>query len=171
LLAAVLVALGLAACGGTQSDRVGRTAPARQDSGTSGAFGRDSGAIRHDGSDAGEVLCSLEVHRPGASLVDGGVAGPLDCTLNLPQTKNRRWPFNPDAVAVRYTSNTTGVLEILRRLDGAGDCSAAGDNGWYYDSATLPTRILLCPGTCSRFATGVLGVLDCTDSNHSGPPP
>lgn len=40
--------------------------------------------------------------------------------------------------------------------DGA-DCSTGG---WYYDDIDAPTRIILCPNSCSEISTDAAGRVD-----------
>jgi len=39
-----------------------------------------------------------------------------------------------------------------------GDCAEAENGGWYYDNASAPTRIYVCPCTCARFGAGRVDV-------------
>jgi hypothetical protein len=54
--------------------------------------------------------------------------------------------YDIDSVEVRYTpgGGTTGSFP---RVIAQADCS--GD-GWYYDNNTTPTKILLCPDSCTK---------------------
>jgi len=61
-------------------------------------------------------------------------------------------------VNVRYTpgSGAPEVFPYVGMPDGA-DCSTGG---WYYDDFTNPTRIILCPNTCSPISTDAEGRVD-----------
>ena len=51
----------------------------------------------------------------------------------------------------------------IPKLNGQGDCTLNGGEGWYYDSPGKPTRIEVCPGTCSKFSAGVVKTaIGCT---------
>jgi len=53
----------------------------------------------------------------------------------------------PDKVNFTYTPGGTDKPVILPRADDLADC---GDEpGWYYDSNIVPTKILLCPASCT----------------------
>ena len=54
-------------------------------------------------------------------------------------------PIDPAKVNVNFTSG--GTSETFSQVGSAAECGAAG--GWYYDSATNPTKITLCPSTCT----------------------
>jgi hypothetical protein len=59
-------------------------------------------------------------------------------------------------VAVTYTPSSTMVEAQVPKLNGLGDCELNGNNGWFYDSPTKPSKIEVCPGTCQKFAAGVV---------------
>jgi hypothetical protein len=61
-------------------------------------------------------------------------------------------------VAVTYTPAATTIEAQLPRLNGVGDCPLNGNDGWFFDSPTKPTRIDVCPGTCSKLGAGVARV-------------
>jgi hypothetical protein len=79
---------------------------------------------------------------------------PLDCALDIPKPTMAGMVIDPDLVDVRYTPSATGVTDHVQKLNNAGDCDASGGFGWYYDSPAMPTKILVCPGTCASFAAG-----------------
>lgn len=70
-----------------------------------------------------------------ALVVNAGV-----CELALPAGAN------PGAVGVRYTPGGTGTPLDLPRVASEADCGTA--DGFYFDAACPPTRVLLCPETC-----------------------
>jgi hypothetical protein len=67
--------------------------------------------------------------------------------------------LDPNKVDVSYTPTATGVTEPVAKLNNLGDCQINNSQGWYYDSPGAPTKILICPGTCSRFAAGSVQLL------------
>jgi hypothetical protein len=81
---------------------------------------------------------------------------PLNCSLDIPQPKDSKLKLDPALVDVRYTPSATGVTDHVRKLNNLGECDTAGGQGWYYDSPSAPTKILVCPGTCAGFAAGVI---------------
>ncbi len=79
----------------------------------------------------------------------------LQCKFNLPAPPMGQ-QLNIDQVAVTYTPSATMVEAQVPKLTGLGDCDLNMGNGWFYDSPTNPTQILVCPGTCAKFAAGVV---------------
>jgi hypothetical protein len=98
----------------------------------------------------------------GAAFVNAMLsiaARPLDCALDIPQSTDPRMALDPGLVDVRYTPSATGVTDHVKKLNNLGECDAAGGQGWYYDSPSKPTKIIVCPGTCAGFAAGVVEVI------------
>jgi hypothetical protein len=59
-----------------------------------------------------------------------------------------------DLVNVSFTS-AAGVETALFRVDGPSACGE--DGGWYYDDPSAPTRIGLCPSSCSVVESADVG--------------
>lgn len=55
--------------------------------------------------------------------------------------------IDPEKVNVTFTPEG-GQPEQWPKYASQAACPATG-NGWYYDNDTSPTKILLCPSTCS----------------------
>jgi hypothetical protein len=113
--------------------------------GTSSAYLVDQGDITQSfvtkllNISANQLSCEYEIPVPDPSL-----------TLDL----NR--------VQVVYTP-AVGDAEEIPKAQGAGDCATSVAGGWYYDTPTNPSKILVCPCTCARFAAGRVDVrLGCT---------
>jgi hypothetical protein len=81
---------------------------------------------------------------------------PVNCALDIPKPTDPNRAVDPSLIDVRYTPSATGVTEHVRKLNNLGECDAAGGQGWYFDSPAMPTKILVCPGTCSTFGVGVV---------------
>jgi hypothetical protein len=79
----------------------------------------------------------------------------LQCKFDLPKPP-MGMSLDPTMVAVTYTPSATGVEAQVPKLNGLTDCEANMGNGWFYDDRNMPTKILVCPGTCSKFAAGVV---------------
>jgi hypothetical protein len=71
---------------------------------------------------------------------------PVSCNIALPAGG----AFNFAGSLVSYYPGD-GTSVSIPRVDNAAACTPAG--GWYYDSNTNPTEIILCPATCT-LATG-----------------
>jgi hypothetical protein len=68
----------------------------------------------------------------------------LACSFKMP--KADAGLVDPNKVIVQYSPYGTGTPRPLDRVDDSSQCAG---NGWYYDSLTNPTAILLCPSTCT----------------------
>ncbi len=79
----------------------------------------------------------------------------LQCKFDLPAPP-MGMSLDINMVAVTYTPSATGVEAQVPKLQGLSDCDINKGNGWFFDSPTNPTKILVCPGTCSKFAAGVV---------------
>jgi hypothetical protein len=70
----------------------------------------------------------------------------LGCAFEIPPPPGNM-QLDPDQVNFSYTPNGMGMPTVLLRAKDVAGCS--GDPGWYYDNDTTPTRILLCPASCT----------------------
>lgn len=66
---------------------------------------------------------------------------------------------DPKKVNVQYTPGTGGAPEVWSKYDNEAACPPSGD-GWYYDNDLSPTKILLCPGTCTKVKLDANGQVD-----------
>lgn len=78
---------------------------------------------------------------------------PLSCQFDIPKPPSDAQVIDPNLVQVLYRPAVGDEREIPK-LGGLGDCSINMGQGWYYDSPTDPTQILICPGTCKDFSAG-----------------
>jgi len=79
----------------------------------------------------------------------------LQCKFDLPAPP-MGMALDINQVAVTYTPSATSMEAQVPKLQGLSDCDINMGNGWFFDSPTNPTKILVCPGTCSKFAAGVV---------------
>jgi len=70
----------------------------------------------------------------------------LACDFELPEAPNGM-ELVPDEVNFTYTPQGVGSPKTLPRADDLGDCN--NQPGWYYDNNTGPTKIVLCPASCT----------------------
>jgi hypothetical protein len=94
----------------------------------------------------------------GSQFVDAMLSissSQLQCKFDLPDPPPDM-KLDISQVAVTYTPSATMVEAQVPKLNGLGDCELNGNNGWFYDSPTAPTKIEVCPGTCQKFAAGVV---------------
>ena len=73
-------------------------------------------------------------------------ASALACQFEIPPPPNGE-VLDPDKVNFSYTPKGVGTPKVLLRADDLADC--AGQPGWFYDSNGAPTKIVLCPASCS----------------------
>lgn len=71
--------------------------------------------------------------------------GELACEYLLPEKGKDGQPTDPTRVNVNYYPSS-GSSEELLKVDNEAACVL---NGWYYDDPVNPTRIILCPATCT----------------------
>jgi hypothetical protein len=79
---------------------------------------------------------------------------PVPCEFEIPEPPQGE-VLNPDEVQVVYTP-AVGDAEEIPRLASRDVCTdqRAKNGGWYYDDNDAPTRVRVCPCTCSRFGAG-----------------
>jgi Mg-chelatase subunit ChlD len=70
----------------------------------------------------------------------------LGCEFEIPPPPDGK-DLDPSDVNFSYQPKGMGASKILLRADDLVDCG--GKPGWYYDSNALPTKILLCPASCT----------------------
>lgn len=77
----------------------------------------------------------------------------LACEYAIPESPDPTQQLDYDKVQVVYTP-ANGDPQEIPRARSAADCADSEYGGWYYDSTANPTRILVCPCTCSNFGAG-----------------
>jgi hypothetical protein len=80
----------------------------------------------------------------------------LDCDFPMPEPKPGL-EVNPAQINVNYTAGGGGK-STLRQVGDEAACTGA--EGWYYDNAQNPTRILLCKSTCDAVVTDPMANLE-----------
>jgi hypothetical protein len=74
----------------------------------------------------------------------------LDCEFTIPPPPDGQ-QFDRDKVNVQLTVDTTATH--YARVAAADQCAQAGNQGWYYDDPNAPTKIEVCPDTCTAIKT------------------
>jgi hypothetical protein len=69
---------------------------------------------------------------------------PVQCEFKRPDPQNGEM-FDKGKVNVTYT--TGGQTTKVGKANNMAECPPAG--GWYYDNEDAPTKILVCPATCT----------------------
>lgn len=80
----------------------------------------------------------------------------LACEYNIPAPPGDD-PLEFDKVAVKHVVGGADDKEIPR-ADDLADCGSSA--GWYYDDPQNPTKILLCPASCTDVQLDALGRVD-----------
>lgn len=78
-----------------------------------------------------------------AAVVSGSQVA---CELEMPEPQNGQ-TLDPTKVNVKYLAGGVAPGTTLGQVTDEAACGAAG--GWYYDNNTAPTKITLCPATCT----------------------
>ncbi|MEZ4222701.1 MAG: vWA domain-containing protein [Polyangiaceae bacterium] len=81
---------------------------------------------------------------------------PLACDYAIP-TPKEGGSATLGKINVEFT-DPKGQKHVLGWVKSAADCNQVSE-GWYYDDPTTPTRIMICPKTCTSFGTGKLDIL------------
>lgn len=84
----------------------------------------------------------------------------LACEYKLPTPE--AGTLDPNLVNVTYTpgapdGGTPAPAETLIEVDDANGCSGAAQDAWYYDDATNPTKIIMCPTACDKLKNDTQG--------------
>ena len=72
-----------------------------------------------------------------------GITDKLGCELKYPSSAES----DPTKLAVTLTPKGAAT-QTLTQVTDVGKCGTIA-NAWYYDSPTAPTKIILCPSTCT----------------------
>jgi hypothetical protein len=83
-------------------------------------------------------------------------ASGIECTWNIPPAPAGQ-TFNRQQVNVQYAKQGTAAQSV-GQVSGQAACGMR--SGWYYDDATNPTRILVCPATCGDLQNDPQAKLD-----------
>lgn len=81
----------------------------------------------------------------------------LGCQYSIPIPEAGTADFGK--LNVQYTAGGTTTSATFLHYSDKASCPATGD-GWYYDSNTAPTQILLCDSTCGRVSTDATGSIE-----------
>jgi len=100
--------------------------------------------VQQTGGVSGD-LCLQDFKPVFDKLATAVVAGSkIACDVEMPKPPSGK-SINPYQVTVEVVP-ATGVAQKVPHVDGSAQC---GNGGWYFDNNTSPTRIILCPATCT----------------------
>jgi hypothetical protein len=80
----------------------------------------------------------------------------LACEYKLPPAPDGM-KLDTEKVQVVYTPST-GDAEEVPSISSLAACANNPNGGWYYDDPNQPSKISVCPCTCSRFQAGRVDV-------------
>jgi hypothetical protein len=106
------------------------------------------------GTDSAIIVGNVNVQQEFQNALVKARGKALPCEFELPEKVNAG-EIDTDYVNVLYTpSNGGNAMTVPQNAD------CAGGSGWYYDNPLLPTKILLCPSTCSTVRTDIGAGID-----------
>jgi len=83
--------------------------------------------------------------------------GQLPCEFNIPEPPMGE-TLDPNRVNVVFTDGNGNETDILQ-VPNQASCGAA-NGGWYYDIPSAPTKVLLCPASCTVVQGDDMGKVD-----------
>lgn len=107
----------------------------------------------------GTTLFLLDTGSPGATQQAFSTAinqirgASIACDILIPAPPAGR-TFDKEKVTLTYSSGTNGPLALTY------DAQCTGSNAWRYDNRSTPTRVVLCPSTCSTVQADAKAVLN-----------
>jgi hypothetical protein len=66
--------------------------------------------------------------------------------------------IDPEMFTVTYEP-AAGQFQEIPRVSGLAACSKSTQGGWYFDNAATPTKVTMCPCTCSNFGAGMVNMV------------
>lgn len=81
----------------------------------------------------------------------------LGCEFGIPMPPDGK-ELDPGKVNFSYTPKGMGTPKILLRAEDLLDCG--GKPGWYYDSNFAPTKVILCPASCTTVEADLTAKVD-----------
>ncbi len=104
-------------------------------------------------------LCTQEFDPIFQDLAEGVVAASqLSCEYTIPEPPMGE-TFDAAQVNVIYTPGGLSMGQPIYNVPGgAADCGPQG--GWYYDDPASPTKILICPASCTVLQGDAMGKVD-----------
>jgi hypothetical protein len=68
--------------------------------------------------------------------------------------------LDPNKVNVDYLPGGNPPPQAILRVNTLADCGGGGQGGWYYDDNANPTKIILCPSTCTAVQSDPAAKID-----------
>lgn len=106
------------------------------------------------GTDSAIIVGNVNVQQEFQNALVKARGKALPCEFEMPE-KVAGGEIDTDFVNVLYTPSSGGnPMTVAQNAD------CAGGAGWYYDNPLAPTKILLCPSTCSTVRTDIGAGID-----------
>jgi hypothetical protein len=99
---------------------------------------------------------SININQFATSVAEIRTVG-LGCDYAIPPPPGSQ-QLDPTEVNFSYTPKGVGPPVILLRAQDLAGCN--GQPGWYYDSDTAPTKIVLCPASCATVQADTSAAVD-----------
>lgn len=93
-----------------------------------------------------------------ASVLENVANTKLACEYALPPAPDPNQKLDYTKVQVTYTAAHEDAAEEIPSVPNVQGCGQSANGGWYYDNASNPTSIEVCPCTCARFEAGRVDV-------------
>ncbi len=84
----------------------------------------------------------------------------LGCEYDIPEPQDGEEEFDPTKLNIKYTPGGMGSAINIPKADNQGDCGSV--HGWYYDDNTNPSKIYLCPATCTMVQSDATALVELT---------
>ena len=108
--------------------------------------------VQQTGGVSGD-LCLQDFKPVFDKLATAVVSGSkISCDIAMPTAPAGK-KINPQQVSVEMVASAGSAPQKLPHV---ADLTQCGSGGWYYDNNTTPTKIILCPSTCT-WAQGLTG--------------
>ncbi len=82
----------------------------------------------------------------------------LGCEYDIPEPEEGEEEFDKTKLNIKYTPGGMGNAIDIPKADNQGDCGAV--HGWYYDDNINPSKIYLCPATCTMVQSDASAVVE-----------
>ncbi|MEP7121100.1 MAG: vWA domain-containing protein [Byssovorax sp.] len=113
--------------------------------GVEGSFIPNLNVIAYAGGTTAAYDITTDINQLSAKMAEIRKVS-LGCDFAIPPPPDGK-DLDPGKVNVSYTPKGMGAPATLPRADDLLDCG--GKPGWYYDNNFTPTKIVLCPESCT----------------------
>jgi hypothetical protein len=111
---------------------------------------------RAGGSKSAYLTDAGDVTRTFVDALGNITNSALACEYQLPPPPEGM-KLDPAKVQIVYTPSVGGAEEVPS-ISALADCAKNVNGGWYYDDPEHPSKITVCPCTCSRLQAGRVDV-------------